>query len=172
MKTIDKTKVKGFLEVYESNDNINFNKIHEQENLFTDECYRNLLDLVVGNSTGYILEHFAIGDNSSNVSKTDTLLLGEYDRFEIDSKTISESGGYHWLEMEMNLNNSEGNGTIKKLGLIAINSATTLLNYDKDNPDKSGAEWRLTNAVDILLPNGKVKDNTITLKFIWKWRLG
>ena len=71
-------------------------------------------------------------------------------------------------ENTLNLNPAEGNGTIRKIGLIGHGPTTTLANYNASDPDESGHEWKLLHYSDVLMPNGKVKDNTISLKFIWR----
>lgn len=163
----DDLKLVGIVEIYENEVLINTIK-----NLFTVEGYKNLLDLVSGNSTGYTVDHFAVGSGSSNVSSADTIVDGEYARLSIDNQYQETIDGYTWLVNELNLQSGEGNGTIRKLGLIARGPNTTLANYNASDPNESGHEWRLSNAVDVLMPNGKSKTSDSVLKFIWKWRLG
>ena len=173
MNIIDKSKIVGFLEIHESKDNgKSFTKIHEQKNLITNIGYKNITEFLMEIATAYPIGHFAVGNGSSYVSKADTVLDGEYERHEIDVQTYSNDGTYDWITNELNLASGEGNGTIRKLGLIAHGPTTTLANYNVADPDEAGHEWKLTNTIDVLLPNGKVKTSDLILKFIWKLRFG
>ena len=172
MKIIDKIKkIMGFFEIHESKDNgKTFQLIHEKKNLITDIGYKNITDFLIGNGNGYAIGHFAVGSNATSVVKTDTKLVGEYARYAIDTQVYSNDGTYDWITNTLNLASGEGNGTIREVALIAHGPTTTLANYNSADPDESTHEWKMTNAVDLLLPNGKIKDSSIVLKFIWKLR--
>lgn len=173
MELVDSLKLIGFVEIWESKDKgKTFQKIKEIKNLWTDEGIKNVAALLQGVSTGYNVGIFAVGSGASNVAKTDTTIQEEYERLAIDVQTYTYTGGYHWVINELNLESGEGNGTIRKLGLIAHSPTTDLLNYNASDPDEAGHEWKLCNVVDVLLPDGKIKDSSTVLKFIWKLRLG
>jgi hypothetical protein len=169
---LSKNQMVGMIEIHQSQDNgLTYEKVHEQLNLFVEAGYTNILNLVSGIG-GYEVGHWAVGDGSSIAAKTATIIDGEYERFAIDNQYIETVGGFTWLVNELNLASGEGNGTIRKVGLIGHGPTTTLANYNPLDPNESTHEWILSNYADILLPNGKIKDASIVLKFIWKWRLG
>ena len=172
MTIVDNMKITGTLEIHESKDNgKTFKKIHEQGNLVTDVGFINITDFMLGNADAYEIDHFAVGSGSGNVDVTDTVLETEYDRYAIDVRTYSLDGGVHTVTNECNLASGEGNGTIRKLGLIGHGPTTTLINYNAADPDETDHEWKLTNAIDVLLPNGKVKTSALVLKLIWKVKI-
>lgn len=176
MEIVDKLKkdqLVGVIELHQSLDNGNtFEKIHEQFNLFTTVSYQNILKLLSGAAAAYTLGYFAVGNGTSTAAASDTVIDGEYERFAIDTQYMESVGGYEWLVNELNLASGEGNGTIRKVGLICHGPTTTLLNYNAADPNESGHEWILSNYADILLPDGKIKNNALVFKFIWKLRLG
>jgi len=168
----DKIKLIGEIEGYESSDNgINWKQFLSKKNLITAVGINNLYDLFIGNSTGYSVGFVAVGNGTSTASKTDTLVEGEYGRYAISSQEIKLIGSDYWIENIINFDTGEANGTIRKIGIIGHSSTTTLANYDPLLPAKSGAEWTLSNYSDVLLPNGKVKDSNLILKFIWRIKL-
>ena len=169
MELIDRSKVKGIIEVQQSFNGKDFFKIAEFNNLFTDEGFKNYFDLLTGASTAYEISHGAVGSGSSTAAVTDTVVESHIETVALTSSVYSKSGSNHILTNTLDLNAAQGNGTIRKVGLIAFGPTTVLGgNYDPTLPNKSGAEWKLINYADVLLPNGKVKTSSITIKFIWK----
>lgn len=168
----DKVKLIGEIEGFESSDKgKTWKKFLSKKNLITEGGIQNIYKLFSGVTGGYDVNFVAVGNGTSTASKTDTVIDGEYGRYAISSSEIKLISSDYWLEMIINFDTGEANGTIRKIGIIGHSSTTTLLNYDSTDPDKSGAEWILSNYSDVLLPNGKVKDSNLILKFIWRIKL-
>lgn len=168
----DKLKMIGVIEGYESSDDgATWKKFLSKKNLITESGIQNFYKLFLGESTGYEVGFVAVGDGSSTVAKTDTIIDGEYGRYAISSQKIKLIGVDYWIENIINFDAGEANGTIRKIGIIGHGPTTTLGNYDPLLPAKAGAEWTLSNYADVLMPNGKVKDINLILKFIWRIKL-
>ena len=171
MELIDVKNVSGVIECYESKDNgKTWDFCFEKQNLITSVGEQNSAQRLIGDADGYEMGFFAIGSGSSTASKGDTIVDGEYDRFAIDSQSVSVITNGYEIVNTLNLNPAEGNGTIRKIALIGHGPTTTLANYVASDPDAVGFEWKLLNYADILLPSGKVKTVDISLKFIWRVR--
>jgi len=169
MEIKDFKKITGILECYESKDGINWVEVFKKKNLITSVGDQNIAQLLIGSSSGYPMGFFAVGSGSSVAARSDTIVEGEYERFAIDVQTVDAITGGFEVVNTLNLNPAEGNGTIKKVGLIGHGPTTTLLNYNPLDPDESTHEWKLLNYSDVLLSSGgKVKDATISIKFIWR----
>lgn len=169
---MDSKKIVGILEVYEKKNGEDFKLIDTHENVMTVTGLSNFLaSLNASTLTAYEIGHFAVGDGSTEVTVNDTIVEGEYFRKAITDVNQNSSAGYEENVYELDLESGEGNGTIRKVALIAHGPNTTLANYNAADPDEAGHEWRLSNTFDVLLPNGKTKDNTIVIKFVWRIRL-
>lgn len=168
----DKKKIIGEIQGFESRDDgRSWDAFLEKKNLITNVGIDNIYNLMRGNTDGYNVGIVAVGNGSGNASKTDTIVEGEYSRYSISEQNIITVNNEEILENVINFDLNEANGTIRKLALIGHSPTTTLANYDATNPNLAGAKWVLSNYADILLPNGKVKDNTLILKFIWRIKL-
>lgn len=171
MEAIDKSQVEGIFEIHQQQIDGSFEKVHEQKNLMPLVGVINFLKGIDINNANYAVSHFAVGNGSTPVDKTDTIVEGEYERVAITDTSLNSDAAYEELVVESDLTSGQGNGTIRKAALIGHGPTTTLANYNPADPDESGHEWVLSNTIDVLLPNGKVKDNTIILKFIWRIRI-
>ncbi len=170
-RIMDVKNVVGILDIYEKKGD-KLILLQSKENVMTITGLQNFLaGLTPSQITFYEVGHFAIGDGATAVDVTDTIIQGEYFRKAISDVSLNSGVSYEETVFELDLESGEGNGTIRKVGLVAHGPTTTLGNYNAADPDESGHEWRLSNTFDVLLPNGKVKDNTIVLKFIWRIRL-
>jgi len=169
MKLADFQKVEGEIIGLQSEDGgKTYTEFMRKKNLITSVGDQNLAQLLAGDSAAYTMGHWAVGDGSSTASRSDTIIDGEYERFAIDTQVVEAITGGYQVENTLDLGPTEGNGTIRKIGLIAHGPTTTLANYNPLDPNEATHEWKLLHYSDVLMPNGKVKDASLTLKFIWR----
>lgn len=164
----DTIKIVGEVFCYESKDGKKWKLFDHIKNLFTLKSHANIIDAMIGN-TFYELNNFAVGDGTTVPTKTSTLIDGEYARYEIDIQDSSVVDDNQELQNTLILDYSEGIGTIRQVGMVMHGPNTTLANYNPLDPDEAGHEWKLSNVVNLTSP--KVKDNSTTIRFEWKWRL-
>lgn len=170
MELKDTFGLKGIIEIHASTDNgKTFEKIHEFFNLWTNVGKENQGDLFEGASTGYAISHVTIGSGSTAAAATDTVVETAYFTEAISTQVGAFNGSDYEVTNTIELGAAEAVGTIRKVGLVAFGPTTVLGgNFDDTLPNKSGAEWKLSNYSDVLLPTGKVKDTLTIIKFIWR----
>lgn len=165
---INTKQTEGFLEIHQKTKSSEYKVIHKQKNLITKKFFENILNFLK-TGEGFPITNFAVGDGEESVNSETLVVPGEYGRFGIAVQTIEESLGSFWLINELNLSFGEGNGIIRNIALLMHSPETTLVNYDPLNPDKTGADWMISNILKLSVPKEKTAD--LDLKFIWKVRL-